>query len=162
MFNIGFTELLVIGAIALMILGPEKLPGLFRTLAQWSVKARRTVNEFKGTFEQEIDKIAGEEMKELRKLKSELGVPLSRRINSEQLSSYLEKGANALEKSNAEFKAETEGLDSSPKLSYTESSEFNFAPNSSNTDKPVAENPEDFESEPAQPDSALTDKTPKA
>ena len=41
MFDISFTELLVLGAVALLVLGPEKLPGTLRLLGQWLAKIRR-------------------------------------------------------------------------------------------------------------------------
>lgn len=40
MFDIGFTELLIAFIIALVVLGPEKLPGVARTVGRWSGQAR--------------------------------------------------------------------------------------------------------------------------
>ena len=100
MFNIGFTELLVIGAIALLVMGPEKLPHFFRTLAKWSVKARRTVNDLKSTMEEEAKNVAGPEIDELKQMHSSLRRSSSSfggRIGADNLSDFLEKGANMLE-----------------------------------------------------------------
>ena len=44
MFDIGFSELLLFGVIALIVLGPEKLPQAARTAGQWYAKIRRTVS----------------------------------------------------------------------------------------------------------------------
>lgn len=41
MFDISFTELLVLGTVALLVLGPEKLPGTLRAMGQWVAKVRR-------------------------------------------------------------------------------------------------------------------------
>ncbi|MEO1613405.1 MAG: twin-arginine translocase TatA/TatE family subunit, partial [Pseudomonadota bacterium] len=40
MLDIGFMEILVIGAIALIVVGPKELPGLLRTVGQYAGKAR--------------------------------------------------------------------------------------------------------------------------
>ena len=41
LFDISFTELLVLGTVALLVLGPEKLPGTLRLMGQWVAKIRR-------------------------------------------------------------------------------------------------------------------------
>lgn len=48
-------ELLFIGVIALIILGPRKLPQLARTIGKWTTELRRTTNEFKETWEREVN-----------------------------------------------------------------------------------------------------------
>ncbi len=45
MFGISFTELLVILVVGLIVLGPQKLPGLFRSLGQWINQLRRLLTE---------------------------------------------------------------------------------------------------------------------
>lgn len=45
MFGISFPEFLVLGTVALLVLGPEKLPGMLRTLGQWLAKARKLTTE---------------------------------------------------------------------------------------------------------------------
>jgi sec-independent protein translocase protein TatB len=44
-FGISFPEFLVLGTVALLVLGPEKLPGMLRTLGQWLAKARKLTTE---------------------------------------------------------------------------------------------------------------------
>ena len=46
MFDIGFMELLVIGVVALIVVGPRDLPGMFRTLGRFTAKARNMAREF--------------------------------------------------------------------------------------------------------------------
>ncbi len=51
MFDIGFMELLVIGALALIVVGPKELPGLLRTVGQFAGKARAMARDFQRTME---------------------------------------------------------------------------------------------------------------
>lgn len=51
MFDIGFMELLVIGALALIVVGPKELPGLLRTVGQYAGKARAMARDFQRTME---------------------------------------------------------------------------------------------------------------
>ncbi|ALF59585.1 Sec-independent protein translocase protein TatB [Psychrobacter urativorans] len=55
MFDIGFSELLLFGIIALIVLGPEKLPKAARTAGQWYAKIRRTVSTLQSEIEAELD-----------------------------------------------------------------------------------------------------------
>lgn len=55
MFDIGFMELLLIGIVALLVLGPDKLPGAIRTSALWIGRARRSFNKVKAEIEQQIN-----------------------------------------------------------------------------------------------------------
>jgi sec-independent protein translocase protein TatB len=50
MFDIGWSELLVIGIVALIAIGPKELPGALRTLGQWMGRIRRMAGEFQDQF----------------------------------------------------------------------------------------------------------------
>jgi len=50
MFDIGWSELLLIGIVALIAIGPKELPGALRTLGQWMSKVRRMASEFQNQF----------------------------------------------------------------------------------------------------------------
>lgn len=50
--EIGATELLVIAAVALIVVGPKDLPLLLRKLGQWMAKARGMANEFRASFDE--------------------------------------------------------------------------------------------------------------
>jgi sec-independent protein translocase protein TatB len=54
MFQIGFLEILVVGVVALIVLGPEKLPGTIRTVSLWIGRLRRSFNSIKSDIEKEI------------------------------------------------------------------------------------------------------------
>ena len=54
MFNFGWGELVVIGIVALIAIGPKELPTVLRTLGQWMGKVRRMANEFQGQFNEAL------------------------------------------------------------------------------------------------------------
>ena len=55
MFDIGFWELLLIMVLAMIVIGPEKLPGAARTAGRWVGKARRFVEGVKTEVADEFD-----------------------------------------------------------------------------------------------------------
>lgn len=55
MFDIGMTELLVIGIVALIVVGPKDLPGMFRTLGRFTGKMRGMAREFQRAMEDAAD-----------------------------------------------------------------------------------------------------------
>lgn len=65
MFDFGFSELVLIGAVALVVLGPEKLPVVARTAGEWLGKAQRMVQQVKNDIEREA------ELAELKKIQEE-------------------------------------------------------------------------------------------
>ncbi|XXF08548.1 Sec-independent protein translocase subunit TatB [Pseudomonas sp. D2-3] len=54
MFGISFSELLLVGLIALLVLGPERLPGAARTAGLWIGRIKRSFNSIKEEVEREI------------------------------------------------------------------------------------------------------------
>jgi len=54
MFDIGFTELLLVAIVALLVLGPERLPQALRTLGLWIGRMRRSFNAVRDEIEREI------------------------------------------------------------------------------------------------------------
>jgi len=69
MFDIGFSELVVIGLIALIVLGPKRLPEVARTAGRWMGQLRRFISDVKSDLDREIHT---EDLTEVRKLKEEL------------------------------------------------------------------------------------------
>ncbi|HEY3730482.1 MAG TPA: Sec-independent protein translocase protein TatB [Steroidobacteraceae bacterium] len=55
MFGVDFSEVVVIFVIALVVLGPEKLPRLARTVGRWIGRARAMARQFREQLEQEAD-----------------------------------------------------------------------------------------------------------
>ena len=62
MFDAGFSELMLIGVIALIVIGPERLPGLARTAGKWLGKGKRMLSDVKAEIDQEIK---AEELKQI-------------------------------------------------------------------------------------------------
>jgi sec-independent protein translocase protein TatB len=66
MFDIGFLELLVIGVVALIVIGPEKLPRVARTVGHLAGRLQRYVADVKADINREI------ELEELRKMRDSM------------------------------------------------------------------------------------------
>jgi sec-independent protein translocase protein TatB len=69
MFDIGWSELVVIGVVALIAIGPKELPGVLRMIGQWMGKLRRMASEFQGQFNEAMREA---EMDDLKKQVDEL------------------------------------------------------------------------------------------
>jgi len=54
MFEIGFLELVLLGLVSLVVLGPERMPGAIRTVSLWIGRLRRSFNNVKQDIEREI------------------------------------------------------------------------------------------------------------
>jgi sec-independent protein translocase protein TatB len=64
MFDIGWSELVVIGVVALIVIGPKELPGVLRAVGQWTGKIRRMASEFQDQFREAMREA---EMADLKK-----------------------------------------------------------------------------------------------
>src|ERR1700760_259435 len=64
MFDIGWSELVVIAVVALIAIGPKELPGVLRMVGQWMGKARKMSAEFQGQFKEAMREA---EMADLKK-----------------------------------------------------------------------------------------------
>lgn len=64
MFDIGWSELVLIGVVALVAIGPKELPGVLRMVGQWMGKARKMAAEFQGQFQEAMREA---EMADLKK-----------------------------------------------------------------------------------------------
>lgn len=65
MFDFGFSEMLIIGVVALVVLGPERLPTVARTAGEWVGKAQRFVAQVKSDIDREAS------LSELKKIQDE-------------------------------------------------------------------------------------------
>ena len=70
MFDIGWSELVLIGIVALIVIGPKELPTALRTAGMWMGKVRRMASEFQGQFQEAMREA---EMAELKKQVDEIG-----------------------------------------------------------------------------------------
>jgi len=97
MFDIGFTELMVIGVVALVVVGPERLPKLARTAGQWVGRLNRYVAQVKQDVSRDI------KLDELRKMQQEMKdsaqqYEIMAGDATRQVEETVEQGANSISK----------------------------------------------------------------
>lgn len=82
MFDIGFWELAIIAVVGLIVIGPDKLPGVARTAGMWVGRTRRFVSQVKTDIDREL------KQEELRKaLEDDVGLDEIKKImNTDQFS----------------------------------------------------------------------------
>ena len=78
MFGIGLPEMIIIAIVALIFIGPDKLPGVLRSIGKGLVELKRATSDVRSTVQEEMQKIEDEiEIKEVREsaqdLKDEFG-----------------------------------------------------------------------------------------
>jgi sec-independent protein translocase protein TatB len=78
MFDIGFSELLVIGLVALIVIGPEKLPRMARTVGHLAGRLQRYVSDVKSDISREI------ELEDLKKMRDSMEQAASEMQSSAQ------------------------------------------------------------------------------
>jgi sec-independent protein translocase protein TatB len=66
MFDIGFSELLMVAIVALVVIGPERLPGVARNIGRFAGRLQRYVHDIKRDFNREV------ELEEIRRLQHEM------------------------------------------------------------------------------------------
>lgn len=96
MFDIGALELLVIGVVALIVVGPERLPKLARAAGLWVGRARRAFSAVKEEIDREIKA-------------DELKAILRKQAESNPLESILEEGKDARARSKSSPSPSAEG-----------------------------------------------------
>ncbi len=78
MFDIGWTEMLVLGIVTLLVVGPRELPTMLRTMGQYAAKARDIAAEFRGQvseMSQELDARAEVERLSKHEFIEDVGTP---------------------------------------------------------------------------------------
>ncbi|TNE77066.1 MAG: twin-arginine translocase subunit TatB [Gammaproteobacteria bacterium] len=94
MFDIGFSELLLIAVVALVVMGPQRLPQAMRTLALWLGRARQMFNNLR------------------RELENEVGMDdVRRQLHNEQVLRDLKHSAEELDKLGADVPAAADPTD---------------------------------------------------
>lgn len=87
MFDVAFSELVVIAVVALIVVGPERLPGLARTAGHLLGRARRYVNDVKADIENELHL---DELKQLRSQFQESALSLEQEVRQSMESAHAE------------------------------------------------------------------------
>src|SRR3954451_15154580 len=101
MFYIGWSELLLIGIVALIAIGPKELPSALRTLGQWMAKIRRMASEFQNQFHEAMREA---ELADLKKEVDEMSVKAQSYAHFDpiaELGKDIEKAAGPLPDLNA-------------------------------------------------------------
>ncbi len=113
MFDVGFWELAIIAVIALLVIGPERLPKAARTAGLWVGRARRMVTDVKADIDREIRdgdlaelKKAGEELKKTQSAVESAGAQI---IEDSELGE-LKKTGEELKAAKGEFETVGEEL----------------------------------------------------
>lgn len=63
MFDVAWSELLIVAVVAIVVVGPKELPGLLRTLGRIIGKLRRQADEFRRHFDESMREAGGEDLK---------------------------------------------------------------------------------------------------
>lgn len=120
MFGIDSSELLLIGVVALVVIGPKELPGLLRTWGKWMAQMRGMASEFRGHVDEMI------RQSELDDVKKQLtgatgGVDLASLNPAEQIKQHIQEGVAEGEKAIAEAKSNLDNPPSDNPLAEPES-----------------------------------------
>src|SRR5690349_9759607 len=103
MFDIGFSELLVIGVVALIVIGPERLPRVARTLGHLAGRLQRYVADVKADINREV------ELDELRNMRDSMRDAASSFQNS--VNEEISKASAEVSKVEGELNSAVAGLD---------------------------------------------------
>jgi sec-independent protein translocase protein TatB len=118
MFDVGFWELTIIGIVALVIVGPEKLPGLARTAGLWVGKARRMISDVKRDIDRELKASEMSELSTIKKDIDQAGDEVRKAAESVKDSSGIDEVESSLNqtfKDAAPIKQELDELDQAAK-----------------------------------------------
>jgi Tat protein translocase TatB subunit len=75
MFEVGFTEIILILGIALLVLGPEKLPKLANQVGRWAGRARAMARQLRAQLDEEVEVISKDDFGPAARAKSPPGAP---------------------------------------------------------------------------------------
>lgn len=125
MFDFGISELMIIGAVGLVVLGPERLPVVARTAGEWIGKAQRLVSQVRNDIERES------ELSELKKIKEEAEkVATEVKDSVNQQATELEEQFDSVKRDFGDTRKEIEDsvveLSSSDEVVYDDDSPYDF------------------------------------
>jgi sec-independent protein translocase protein TatB len=103
MFDLSWTEILLIGTAAIIFIGPKELPNALRTLGQWAGKARALARDFQGSVDDMIRE------SDIQKIKSEVD-----KLGSGDLTRQIEQSIDPKGDLNKAFAPPEFSLDSPP------------------------------------------------
>ena len=126
MFDIGWGELVVIGIVALIAIGPKELPTVLRTMAQYMGKIRRMAAEFQGQFQEALREA---EVADLKKTADEMSSSVTDFTNFDPM-------ANAQKEMEAAFNPEPDKVADLPAETAAETTPAATAPSEPATPLP--------------------------
>ena len=88
MFDISWGKLVIIGVVALIVIGPKELPTVLRTVGQWMGKIRRMASEFQGQFQEAMREA---EMADLKKQFDDTTAAVKSTFDTTDIKNELEK-----------------------------------------------------------------------
>ena len=115
MFNIGFSELIIVLLIAFLVVGPKDLPKVARWLGRMVKKLKQMINEVKretgwDDFEKEIKDTSTDLSKSVKDLKNDLDITSELKGASRDLNKSLNSVKDELQLTGKEIQAETEEI----------------------------------------------------
>jgi sec-independent protein translocase protein TatB len=91
MFDISWGKLVIVGVVALLVIGPKELPGVLRMVGQWMGKMRRMASEFQGQFQEAMREA---EMADLKKQFDDTAASFTSAIDPSGMKADIEKMIN--------------------------------------------------------------------
>jgi sec-independent protein translocase protein TatB len=125
MFDISWTEFLLIGIVALVVIGPKELPGVMRTMGQWTRKVRGMAAEFQGQFQEAMREA---EMADLKKQVDDMASDLTNLDPLKSVRDDVEGMGKEIEKSLTETKETVPSADEAAAPVVAQSAEQLAAP----------------------------------
>jgi sec-independent protein translocase protein TatB len=111
MFEISWSELLILGIVVLIFVGPKELPAFMRTLGRYAAVVRRHANEFKAQFDAAVREAELDDMrKEVENMQASINAEIMR-------------GTTALEEAATSTKLASPEVSERPIISQTENAE---------------------------------------
>ena len=138
MFDIGWSEFVVIAVVALIAIGPKELPGVLRMVGQWMGKARKMAAEFQGQFQEAMREA---EMADLKKSFDEVKEAATGFTSGNVMTSLQKDVSAALNIDDVGKPAVIAEVPATPNLDAPPTSNTD-APATSNTDAPAVPGPE--------------------
>jgi sec-independent protein translocase protein TatB len=146
MFDFSWSELLLIGIVALVFIGPKELPGVLRTAGQWMAKVRRMASDFQSQFQ---DAMREAELADLKKEVDEMTSQASRYANLDPIA----EARNEMDKTQREIESALAGTPAA----NTEASSSTAAAQPSENEPAVGTSPS-----PSQGEAHVADTAPTA
>ena len=159
MFDISWSELLIIGIVALIVIGPKELPAALRTLGQWMSKIRRMASEFQGQFQ---DAMREAELADLKKEMDDMAAKATNYGQFDPLEDVRRDIEKATELPSVDEIGKPATAADAPETTETTTAETTAETTSTEAALPPPETQSPPEPTPSQPEPALADAKPDA